>query len=294
MRNRIKVSIIYLVFTLCASAALAQQTTPPAEPKSPASTGTPNREDITVAPRTSVDTLAEIKKRGKLRVGVAKIVPWAMHNKKGDLIGFEIDVAKKLARDLGVEVEFNPVHFRQLIPDLLADRYDIIISGFSVKADRALNVNFSEPYNETGLSLAASKKFAGTFKTLKEFNKPSVTIGVVETTTAEDVATRLLPQAKLKTYEEDSELFNDLMEGKIHAAVTDSPRPELVARHFPDKVAAPLVGHLASFPAAFAVRRGDMDFVNFLNSWISARTVNHWLDHRRQYWFKTTEWSKDL
>lgn len=69
---------------------------------------------------------------------------------------------------------------------------------------------------------------------------------------------------------------------------------ELVAKHYPDRVTAPLVGHLASFPSAFAVRRGDMDLVNFLNSWIYARTVNHWLGHRRQYWFKNTEWSKDL
>lgn len=213
------------MLALCAFTAPAQKQETPATPKSPASSGTPNREDITVAPRTNVDTLAEIKKSGKIRVGVAKFVPWAMHNKKGDLIGFEIDVAKKLARDLGVEVEFYPAHFRQLIPDLLAERYDIIISGLSVKADRALSVNFSRPYNETGLALAASKKLAGSFKTLKEFNKPDVTIGVVETTTAEEVATRLLPHAKLKTYEEESDLINDVMEGKIHAAITDSPRP---------------------------------------------------------------------
>src|SRR5580700_2481775 len=73
--------------------AQQQQATPPAR-LSP---------EDSVAPRTSVDTLAEIKKNGKLRVGISMIIPWAMHDKDGNLIGFEVDVAKKMARDLGVD-----------------------------------------------------------------------------------------------------------------------------------------------------------------------------------------------
>ena len=96
-----------------------------------------------VASRTTVDTLAELKKRGKLRVGVSMIVPWAMHDKDGNLIGFEIDVAKKIARDLGVEVEFYPDEFRYLIPDLLDNRFDVIISNLSISTNRAMQVNFS-------------------------------------------------------------------------------------------------------------------------------------------------------
>ncbi len=105
--------------------------------------------------------LAEIEKRGKLRVGITQIVPWAMHDKQGNLIGLSVDVARKLARDMGVEVEFHPVEFPYLISDLLADRYDIIISGFSIVADRALQINFSAPYYNTDVTLAANLKTAG-------------------------------------------------------------------------------------------------------------------------------------
>lgn len=294
IRLLIKVSLIHLGLIFCVTTAAAQPPAQSSEPKSPGSAGTIKRDDITVAPRATEDTLAAIKQRGTLRVGVAKIVPWAMHNNKGELVGFEVDIAKKLARDMGVEVELYPVHFNHLIPDLLAGRYDIISSGLSIKADRALQVNFSRLYNETGLTLAASKKLAGAFKTTKDFNKPEVIVGVLATSTAEEVAARTLPHAKIKTYEEDAALFNDLIAGKIHAAISDSPRPELVAKHYADKVATPLAGQLASFPAAFAVRRGDMDFVNFLNSWIQARTANGWLEHRRQHWFKSSVWHKDL
>ena len=57
---------------------------------------------------TSESVIETIKKRGKLKVGMATFVPWAMRNKKGDLIGFEIDVAKKLAKDMGVKIQIVP------------------------------------------------------------------------------------------------------------------------------------------------------------------------------------------
>ena len=247
-----------------------------------------------VAPRTTVDTLAEIKKRGKLRVGVSTIVPWAMHDKDGNLIGFEIDVAKKIARDLGVEVEFYPDEFRYLIPDLLDNRFDVIISNLSISTNRAMQVNFSAPYNSTDLSLIANRKLAGGFQTMADFDKPGVTIGVLDMSLAVDVTSNAFPNAQLKTYVEDGDLFQALLDGKISAAVADSPEPEIISKLYSDQVDLPATKDLATFPAAFATRRGDMDFINFLNSWIEARTVNQWLERRRNYWFKTTDWEKRL
>jgi len=247
-----------------------------------------------VAPRTTVDTLAEIKKRGKLRVGVSMIVPWAMHDKDGNLIGFEIDVAKKIARDLGVEVEFYPDEFRYLIPDLLDNRFDVIISNLSISTNRAMQVNFSAPYNSTDLSLIANRKLAGGFQTMADFDKPGVTIGVLDMSLAVDVTSNAFPNAQLKTYVEDGDLFQALLDGKISAAVADSPEPEIISKLYSDQVDLPATKVLATFPAAFATRRGDMDFINFLNSWIEARTVNQWLERRRNYWFKTTDWEKRL
>jgi polar amino acid transport system substrate-binding protein len=247
-----------------------------------------------VASRTTVDTLAELKKRGKLRVGVSMIVPWAMHDKDGNLIGFEIDVAKKIARDLGVEVEFYPDEFRYLIPDLLDNRFDVIISNLSISTNRAMQVNFSAPYNSTALSLIANRKLAGGFQTITDFDKPGVTIGVLDMSLAVDVTSNAFPNAQLKTYVEDGDLFQALLDGKISAAVADSPEPEIIAKLYSDQVDLPATKVLATFPAAFATRRGDMDFINFLNSWIEARTVNQWLERRRNYWFKTTDWEKRL
>lgn len=74
------------------------------------------KEDV---PTPNVD---QIKERGTLRVGMSTFVPWAMRNKQGELIGFEIDVAKRLAQDSGLKVEFVPTAWDGIIPALLAKK----------------------------------------------------------------------------------------------------------------------------------------------------------------------------
>jgi polar amino acid transport system substrate-binding protein len=284
-RRHLTTSLLLAAFLCYALVARAQ---------APDAKTAPSVKAPAVAPRTTDDMLARIKKSGKLRVGITEIVPWATHDKDGKFMGFSVDVARKLARDIGVEVEFYPDPFKYLIPDLLADRFDIIISGFSIEPQRALQINFSQPYNTTDVTLAVNIKTAGQFTTLQEFNKPTLTIGSLEGTTAEEMTSTLLPEARIKTYSTDADLFSALVQGKIDAAAADYPRPEIVAKFFPDKVSVPAGVKLATFPSAFAVRRGDMGFINFLNSWIYSRTANDWLEERRTYWFKTTDWSSRL
>jgi len=72
--------------------------------------------------------IEQVAKRGTIRVGMDVFVPWAMKNKKGELIGFEIDVARQLAEDMGVKVEFVPTKWSGIIPALIAGKFDVIIS----------------------------------------------------------------------------------------------------------------------------------------------------------------------
>jgi polar amino acid transport system substrate-binding protein len=182
----------------------------------------------------------------------------------------------------------------RLIPDLRDGRFDVIISGMSITTNRAMQANFSAPYNYVDLTLVANKQLAKDFNTLADFDKPNVTIGVLDTSTAVDIASNAFPNADLRTYRESADIFTDLLDGKLYAAVADSPRPEIIAKLYPDNVYIPVAKALATFPAAFAVRRGDTDFIDYLNAWIEARTVNKWLERRRNYWFRATDWEKRL
>ncbi|MBU8910534.1 MAG: transporter substrate-binding domain-containing protein, partial [Desulfobacterales bacterium] len=99
----------------------------------------------------------KIQKQGVIRVGMSTFIPWAMKDKQGNLIGFEIDVAGKLARDMGVKIEFVPTAWSGIIPALLTGKFDVIIGGMGITPQRNLKVNFTIPYDYSGMSMVAHK-----------------------------------------------------------------------------------------------------------------------------------------
>jgi len=126
----------------------------------------------------TIDTLATVRKRGALRVGVAITEPMVMHNAAGELIGFSIDVAHQLAKDMGVSVEFVETSWSQIIPDLLDKHFDLIISGLWVTPTRALVINYSNATACEGIYLFASKATSAQLKTHQDFNQPAVKLAV--------------------------------------------------------------------------------------------------------------------
>ena len=70
--------------------------------------------------------LSSIQKKAEITIGVSILPPWVMKNKQGELIGFEIDIAKQLARDMGVKVKFKQYQWNEMIPALNKGEVDII------------------------------------------------------------------------------------------------------------------------------------------------------------------------
>ena len=83
-----------------------------------------------VTPSVADSVIDDVVKRGKLVVGLATFVPWAMRDKKGDLIGFEIDVSNQLAKDMGVEVELVPTAWDGIIPHYLLANLTSLLPGW--------------------------------------------------------------------------------------------------------------------------------------------------------------------
>ena len=108
--------------------------------------------------------IEEVQDRGTLRVGLGLFEPWSACNAAGELIGFEIDVATKVAEDMGVEVEFVRTNWSYIIPSLIAKEFDVIISGMTILPERNLKVNFTSPYNAAGVYLVAIQRKQPTWK----------------------------------------------------------------------------------------------------------------------------------
>ncbi len=240
---------------------------------------------------TSNSTIEAIKKRGVLKVGMDIFQPWAMKDKNGKLIGFEIDVATRLATDMGVTVEFVPTAWSGIIPALLTGKFDVIIGGMGITAQRALQVNFSNPYDYSGMGIVAHKGLAAGFNSLESFNREDVQIAVKLGTTAVTAAKKFLPKATLRMFDTEPQAYQELRNGKVHAVVGMAPRPAYEAVEYGDSLFLPIQGTFTQEPIGFALRKGDPDSLAFFNSWVAIVSLEGWLKERHDYWFTTKDWA---
>lgn len=243
---------------------------------------------------TKESTLEQVMKRKVLRVGMSTFVPWAMKDKTGKLIGFEIDVARRLAKDMGVDIEFVPTNWSGIIPALLVGKFDVVIGGMGITPGRNLKVNFSIPYDYTGMSIVAHKKVANGFDSLEDFNKPSVILAARMGSTPVDAAKKYMPNAELRLFNDESQVFQELINGRVHAVVSSAPTPAFQALKYPDRLFLPLSETFTREPIGFAVRKGDPDTLNYFNNWIRVVTAEGWLKERKQYWFESKAWEGQL
>ncbi len=238
--------------------------------------------------------LDKLNERGTLRVGMSTFVPWAMRDKQGDLIGFEIDVAKRLAEDSGWKVEFVPTAWDGIIPALLAQKFDVIIGGMSITPERSKSVLFTSPYSHSGVQIAASKELAEGFSELSDFDSRRVKIAARRGAFTVQVARETFPKAKILQFDDDAQAFQEVLNGNAHAVIASSPKPEHEAVKNSDKLFIPFTERLSKGNEAFAVRLGEEDKAAFFNVWIKARTEDGWLKERYEYWFSTLDWQDQI
>jgi polar amino acid transport system substrate-binding protein len=249
----------------------------------------------TSLPAVADDLIADIQKRGTLKVGMSTFVPWAMRDKQGGLIGFEIDVATKLAADMGVEVEFVPTAWSGIIPSLLAKKFDVIIGGMSITAQRNLTVNFTTPYAHSGQMMAANTKLAGNYTTIADYNQASVTIACRRGATPCKAAQKLFPKSTLRQFDDDAHAFQEVVNGNAHAMISSAPKPRFWSEAYQNEVFVAFDGeNLTRGNEGFALRKGDSDALNFFSNWIVVNTSSGWLKERHDFWFKNRSGWKDM
>lgn len=275
MKNNLLLSLLTAALMLCISAVNAHSASV--------------QQDIA---QSSV--IEQILKRGVLKVGMDTFQPWAMKDKNGTFIGFEIDVARRLADDMGVKVEFVPTAWSGIIPALLTGKFDVIIGGMGILPKRALKVNFTRPYDYSGMSIVAHKELASGFSSLDDFNKKDVQVAVKLGTTAVIAAKKYLPEATLRMFENETQTYQELRNGKVHAVVGSAPRPAFEALQYEDTLFLPIKGNFTREPIGFALRKGDPDALAFFNSWITGVDLEGWLKERHEYWFETRDWADQV
>lgn len=238
-------------------------------------------------------TIEKVLRSGKLRVGMATFVPWAMQSKTGEWVGFEIDVAKRLAKDMGVEIEFVPTKWEGLIPSLLTGKFDLVIAGMTGTPQRALKINFTQPYDFTGTQICIHKDYADKVKTPMDLNNPDYVVLSRVGVTAAETAKRLLPKSQKRLFSDNGSMVQELLNGNAAAIIQSLPEPaQLVAKNPETLVLLP--GTLTKEPISMGVRKGDPDTLAYLNNWIEIVRAEGFLEEKVNYWWRSMEWTSLL
>ena len=237
------------------------------------------------AQESQVDT---IKKRGKLQVGIGSFVPWAMRDKQGNWVGFEVDVATKLAKDMGVQIELMPTAWDAIIPSMIASKFDML-NGMSITPARKEQIDFSQPYAISGQGVAASKQAAAKLKWPEEYNNANVTFACRRGIAACKLIEERWPKATLRQFDDDAIAFQEVINGNAHAVISSEPKPTFFTLKNPDRLFKPTADNVSNGEDGFGVRKGNPAMLAYLNDWIGKN--KDWIQQRHTYWFKTQDWA---
>jgi polar amino acid transport system substrate-binding protein len=257
-------------------------------------------------------TLNGVLERGRLRVGFeVGYMPFEMIDKRGGLrqralrpgderrggqharfIGFDVDIAREMAKALGVD--FVPVNTRwtSIIPALNVGRFDIIISGMSITEERKRKVDFSDPYMTIGQTVLLNKKHAGVISSYEQLNDPQYMVTSKPGTTGEEAVQKLLPQATYKPFDTELQAATEVMEGRADAFIYDLPYNATFYAMQGSENLELLDDPFTTESLAWAIRKNDPDFLKWLNGFLAEIKEDGRYEKIYNKWFQSNEWFK--
>ena len=234
-------------------------------------------------------------RRGVLKVGTTPTyVPFEMTDKQGRIVGFEIDLLTVMSQAMGVELELVSVPYTELVPGLLARKFDMIGSGMTVTQERNLKLNFSDSFIVVGQTVLLHPSLVGKVTSVEDLDDPHYRIATTEGTTGEAAARRFLGAARLSRFATPEEGVRHVVDGKADAFIHDAPY-NLIALSRAENSALLLLEQPFTFePLAFGLKKGDFDSLNWINHFLNQIAQDGTYDRLHDKWFKDTAWMAEM
>lgn len=210
--------------------------------------------------------LTKVLDKGVLKVGTnLGYVPFEMMDEKGEGIGFDIDLARLVAEQLGVKLDLVIVDWQGLLTGLQLGKYDLVICGLGRTLERAKKLAFTDPpYYAIGQSALISKKRRSNITNLNQLNNPDMTIAVMQGTTGHIAAERLLGKAEIRQLTEREEAAMLVAQGRVDAMLFDKPLIQFYTYKYPKETY--MIDQVLTYePLGFALRWGDPMWLGWLN-----------------------------
>lgn len=230
--------------------------------------------------------LQGIRERGVLRVGyMADALPYSFFNARGDLVGLDIDMAHRLASELGVDVAFMPLDRKELVGELARNCCDIVMAGVAVTTGRAADVLFSSSYLDETFAFVVPDQSRALFSNWDDLRQLTpLTIAVPDVPYYIDKLRRTAPHAELRVIQQDMSQAFDHWDPEVDALALPAERGSAWTLLHPKFSVVVPEPHVMKVPLAYPLGRHDPAFLAFINTWIDLKRKDGTLESLYGYW----------
>jgi cystine transport system substrate-binding protein len=233
---------------------------------------------------SAADLLQDIQQKGAIKVGLeGTYPPFNYQDESGKLTGFEVELAQALAKELGVTAEFQPTKWDGILAALESKRLDVVINQVTISDERRKKYDFSTPYTVSGIQALVRKGTEGDIKSAADLAGKKVGVGLG--TNYEQWLKDNVPQADIRTYDDDPTKFQDLNVGRIDVIVVD----RLAAFEMVEKTGGRLAVAGEPFSrqeAGIALRKGNPELLAALDKALAKFKADGTLKALSEKWFK--------
>jgi len=246
-------------------------------------------------PLAHAGAIDEAVRRGVLKVGTyPNYVPFQMTDKRGRIIGFEIDLLTEMTKALGVKLELVSRPYTELIPGLLASQFDMIGSGMTVTQERNRAINFSDSFIIVGQTVLLHPTLAGKVGSIEDLNEAGYRVVATTGTTGEAAMQRFLGAAQRRSFPTPEEGVRQVVEGNADAFIHDAPYNLIAIAKPQNRKLLSLDQPFTYEPLAFGLKKGDYDSLNWINHFLSQVAQDGTYDRLHDKWFLDTDWLAEI
>lgn len=225
-------------------------------------------------------TPEEIKERGQINVGMlVDFPPYGILNEQGEPAGYDADVARLLAEDLGVELNLVPVTGPNRIPYLLSDQVDILVASLGITPERAERVDYSQPYAGIEISVYGQTDVEIPDAAALE----GKTVGVARASTQDTAITSIAPEGTtIQRFNDDASAVQALLSGQVQAIGASNVVVAQLEEMAPDRFEVKF--DLSQQFQGIAVRPGSDELRAYVNDFLTRAKESGELDAIHQEW----------
>lgn len=239
--------------------------------------------------------LSKILTNGEIRIGMTgEQAPFTMKNKEGKLMGYEVELAKALAKSMGVKLVLVKMPFSKLMPALEEGGIDAVMSGMTITPKRNMKALFAGPYMLSGKSLITRSEELSEISDIEEANDKNYTIACLKGSTSEDFVRKSLPKVEVIVLDDYETGIEKVMNYEADAMVADVPFCTVAELEHGSEGLLMLNGQLTIEPIGMALPPDDHQLLNLVENYLATLELSGALIELEETWFESDEWMLEV